>query len=91
MIAQVRLYTINRGKMESWLQLFNDRLDEALTAAEAVVDGGLADPGRGGDLLQRRAQPTPPERGDGGGADLGDVAGRIGAQRRSHRGRARLH
>ena len=26
MIAQVRLYTINRGKMESWIKLFNERL-----------------------------------------------------------------
>ena len=26
MIAQVRLYTINRGMMESWLKLFNERL-----------------------------------------------------------------
>jgi hypothetical protein len=26
MIAQVRLYTINRGMMESWIKLFNDRL-----------------------------------------------------------------
>lgn len=26
MIAQVRLYTINRGKMESWIKLFNEKL-----------------------------------------------------------------
>jgi len=26
MIAQVRLYTMNRGMMESWLKLFNERL-----------------------------------------------------------------
>lgn len=26
MIAQVRLYTINRGMMESWIKLFNERL-----------------------------------------------------------------
>src|SRR6202050_3507202 len=54
-------------------ELFDYRVDEALTATETVVNGGLADPGGSGDLLPGRAQPAAVKGGNGRGADPGAV------------------
>jgi hypothetical protein len=39
-------------------ELSDHGVDEASPAAEPAVDGGLADPGGSGDLLQRSVQPA---------------------------------
>jgi len=37
MPTQVRIYTINRGMLDSWIQLFNEKI--AKTEVRAVEDG----------------------------------------------------
>jgi hypothetical protein len=56
----------------------DDGVDQALSSAESVVNGGFADAGGRRDLLHRRAQPAAVERLDGGRSDLSDVARRVG-------------
>ena len=38
-IAHLRTYTINKGQMDSWLQLFRERLTPLLAECDITVEG----------------------------------------------------
>ena len=43
MISQLRIYTINRGQMDSWLETFNGLLRSLLAEHDIKVDGTWVD------------------------------------------------
>ena len=43
MVSQLRIYTINRGQMDSWLKVFNEDLRPLLAEHGIQVDGTWVD------------------------------------------------
>ena len=43
LISQLRIYTINKGQMDSWLKVFNEDLRPLLAEHEIPVDGTWVD------------------------------------------------